>query len=237
MSYTYDSYTQALCTLMVTSTADSNFVAIQPSIIQAAEQRIYRELDLQETQITVSSQLTASDRNLTLPSTGGTFIVTDYINVYTPVGTTSSNGTRNTLVPASRETIDMLWPSATAGTTVPRMFAMVSPTQAIFGPAPNDAYTVDIIGTVRPTPLSSSNTTTILTTYLPDLFMAASMVFASGYMRNFGSQADNPQMAQSWENQYQLLKASADLEAARQKFAGWGWTPDNPSAVANAKRT
>lgn len=237
MSYNYNSYTQALCTLMVTSTADANFVAIEPSIIDYAEQRIYRELDLQETQITVASQLTASNRSLTLPSSGGTFIVTDYINVYTPAGTTSSNGTRNTLVPASRETIDMLFPSAIIGTSLPQMFAMVSPTQAILGPSPDQSYSVEVVGTVRPTPLSSSNQTTILTTYLPDLFMAASMVFASGYMRNFGSQADNPQMAQSWETQYQLLKASADAEAVRQKFAGWGWTADSASPQANSRRT
>lgn len=235
--YTYDTYTQALTTLMVTSTADVNFVAIEPSIIDYAEQRIYRELDLQITQVTVPSQLSANSRDLTLPSSAGTFIVTDYINVYTPAGTTSSNGTRNMVVPASRETIDMLWPSGIVGSTLPQMFAMVNPTDAIFGPAPDQAYNVDVVGTIRPTALSSSNQTTILTTYLPDLFMAASMVFASGYMRNFGAQADNPQMSQSWEGQYQLLKASADAEAARQVYAGWGWTAQSVSQTANVKRT
>jgi hypothetical protein len=237
MSYTYDSYNQALQTLMVTSTADTNYVTILPSIITYAENRIYRELDLQQTQITVPSQLTASVRDFTLPSSGGTFIVTDYINVYTPAGTTSSNGTRNTAVPASRETIDMLFPSGVIGTSLPQMFAMVNPTDAIFGPSPDQAYNVDVVGTIRPTPLSSGNQTTILTTYLPDLFMAASMVFASGYMRNFGSQADNAQMAQSWETQYTTLKQSADMEQARQKFAGWGWTADSVSQTANVKRT
>lgn len=236
MTYTYDSYTQALMTLMVTSSADTSFVAIQPSIIDYAEQRIYRELDLQQTQVTVPSQLTANTRSLTLPSSAGTFIVTDYINVYTPVGTTSSNGTRNVLVPASRETIDVLFPSAVVGTSLPQMFAMTDPTTAILGPSPDQAYGVDVVGTIRPTPLSSSNTTTILTTYLPDLFMAASMVFASGYMRNFGSQADNPAQAQSWENQYQLLKQSADAEAVRQKYASWGWTADSVSNQARVPR-
>jgi len=237
MTYTYDTYTQALTVLMVTSTADTNFVAIEPSIIDYAEQRIYRELDLQATQVTVASQLTANSRDLALPNTAGTFIVTDYINVYTPIGATSSNGTRNMVVPASRETIDMLWPSGIVGTSLPQMFAMVNPTDAIFGPAPDQAYNVDVVGTIRPTALSSGNPTTILTTYLPDLFMAASMVFASGYMRNFGAQADNPQMSQSWETQYQLLKQSADAEAARQVYAGWGWTAQSVSATANVKRT
>jgi len=236
MSYTYDSYNTALQTLIVASTADANYNAILPSIITYAEQRIYRELDLQQTQVTIASQVSSGNRSLTFPSSV-TAIVTDYINFYTPVGTTSSNGTRNTAVPASRETIDMLWPSGQTNTAVPQMFAMVDPTVAIFGPAPDQAYAVDIVSTIRPTPLSSGNQTTILTTYLPDLFVAASMVFASGYMRNFGSQSDNPQMAASWESQYQLLKQSADAEAARQKFAGWGWTSEDVSQTATVKRT
>jgi len=235
--YNYDTYTQALCALMVTSTADTNFVTIEPSIIDYAEQRIYRELDLNQTQVTVPSQLTANSRDLSLPTTAGTFIVTDYINIYTPIGATSSNGTRNMVVPASRETIDMLWPSGIVGSSLPQMFAMVNPTDAIFGPSPDQSYNIDVVGTIRPTPLSSNNTTTVLTTYLPDLFMAASMVFGSGYMRNFGAQADNPQMSQSWETQYQLLKQSANAEAARQKFAGWDWTADSVSQTANMKRT
>lgn len=237
MSYTYTTYTNALCTLMVTSTADANFVAIEPSIIDYAEQRIYRELDLQDTTVTVPGTLTSGSNLFTLPGTGGTPIVTQYLRVFTPVGTTSSNSSATAvlLTPTSREFIDIAYPSVTSYSTVPRYFAIINSSIVSLGPAPNAAYNVEWVGTIRPTALSSANTTTILTTYLPDLFMAASMVFASGYMRNFGSQADNAQMAQSWENQYQILKASASTETLRQKFESWGWTSESPSP-ANAKR-
>jgi hypothetical protein len=238
VSYNYSQYTTYLTDLMVTSTADTNFVNIQPAIIDYAEQRVYREMNLLATEITVASALSSGVRTLALPTTSqGTFVTTRYIKVYTPVGTTSTNGTAVVLTPVSRELIDELWPTAVSFNAIPTMFAMVDPTDAIFGPSPDQSYNVDVVGHIRPTPLSSGNPTTVLTTYLPDLFLAASMVFASGYMRNFGAQADNPQQAQSWENQYQLLKTSADGEQVRQKFAGWGWTADSISQAANVKRT
>lgn len=235
MTYTYDTYTQALCTLMVTSTADSNFVAIEPSIIAYAENRIYRELDLLDAEVTTTNATFTNDRFINLTQTPMPVVV-KYINLFTPAGTTASNGTRNTIVPASRQTIDMLWPNGSTVTGIPQMFAMSSPVLVNLGPAADNIYNVEVVMTVHPTPLSSTNTTTILTTYVPDLFMAASMVFASGYMRNFGSQADNAQMAQSWEGQYQILKGSASIETMRQRFAGWAWTGDSVSPVANVKR-
>lgn len=238
MSYTYDTYTSALTVLMVTSTADSNFVAIEPSIIDYAEQRIYRELDLLDTTVTVAGTLNSSTKTFALPTTAGSPIVTQYVKVFTPVGTTSSNSSATTIVltPTSREFIDVAYPSVTAYSTVPRYFATLSSSLISLGPAPNLNYGMEWVGTIRPTALSSTNQTTLLTTYVPDLFMAASMVFASGYMRNFGSQADNSQMAQSWESQYQILKGSASIETLRQKFDSWGWTSENPSPVAKAKR-
>ena len=88
-----------------------------------------------------------------------------------------------------------------------------------------------VVGTIRPNPLSNTNTTTFLTTYLPDAFIAASMIFASGYMRDFGSQSDNPAQAQSWEAQYENLIKSAGAEEVRKKWAGPGW--QSMSTVAN----
>ena len=114
---------------------------------------------------------------------------------------------------------------------------MIDPTTIVFGPSPNASYYVEVIGTIRPEALSVTNTTTAITTYIPDVFMAASMVFASGYMRNFGSQADDPKMAQSWEAQYQTLKASTSAEQARQRFESWGWSSGSISKEAAVPRS
>ena len=101
----------------------------------------------------------------------------------------------------------------------------------IFGPWPDAAYRVEVVGTIRPTPLSATNTTTFLTLYLPDLFMAASLVFAGENMRDFGAEGGNAAVSQTWEQNYQTLMASANAEELRKRFAGPGWT--SMSQVAN----
>ena len=62
------------------------------------------------------------------------------------------------------------------------------------------------------------------------------MVFVSGYMRDFGSQADNQQMSVSWEQQYQTLFKSASVEQARAKFESEAWTSQQPSPIATPPR-
>lgn len=221
MSLTYATYQTELAALIVAGTSDADFITILPGIIDYAEQRVYRELDLLSTVVRDSStNATANSRNFTLPSAQGRFVVLQSVNVVTPVGMTTSNGTRVPLVRTSRDYIDAAWPSETAAgaSTVPVYWAPVTDQTIIFGPPPGSTFNVEAVGTIRPNPLSATNTTTFLTLYLPDLFIAASMIFASGYQKNFGSQADDPKMAQSWEAQYQTLFASANKEELKRKF-------------------
>lgn len=223
MSYTYSSYKAQLANLMAVSETDSSFVTWLPGCIDYAEQRIYRELDLvYTTQRVASSTLTPNNRAYTLPnpSTEQRFFVVQSINIITPAGATVLNGTRNVLVPVSQKLIDFLYPTDVSSTSpsVPVIYAMVTDQTIRVGPPPDAAYLVEIVGTYRPTPLSVSNTTTFLSSYLPDLFMAASMVYGSGFMRNFGAQGDDPKMSTSWEGQYQILLASANSEETRRRF-------------------
>lgn len=238
MTINYTTYTQQIANLMVVSTSDTNFQTMLPGMIDYAEQRIYRELDLLYTQVTDSTTAVSSgNRNFNLPTGTGTFIVTDNINIITPSGTPASSGTRVQLTPTSREFLDIAYPSGQTATGTPEFYAMASNTQVIFGPAPDAPYIAEVIGVQRPAVLSSANSSTIITQYVPDLFVAASMVFGSGYMRDFGAQgADNPQMGQSWETQYGKLFASAAVEQARAKFQSEGWTSDQPSHIATPKR-
>lgn len=236
VGYNYTTYSAALAEMLVTTATDPDFVGILPSIIDYAEQRIYRELDLLSTIVRDSSAtLTPNSRNLTLPQSLGRFITTQGINVYTPVSTTT---TRNQLVPTTRDYVDVAWPSDTASSTpsVPVCYAMITDQTVIVAPPPDAAYTVEVIGTIRPTPLSSTNPTTYLSQYLPDIFFAASMIFGSGYQKNFGSQSDDPRMSVSWESQYQLLKQSADVEEIRKKYWSSAWSSMQPTALANPPR-
>lgn len=232
---TYASYKTALATLSVVPETDPNWLAILPDAIDYAELRIYRDLDLLSTVQTLSSfSTTANASKVQLPS--GTFVTLQNINVISPAGTGDpDNGTRNPVLPVSKEYIQYSWPNSTnAG--IPKYFAMIDERTFSLGPWPDAAYTLEIIGTYRPETLSSTNTTTFVSQYLPDLFLMASMIFISGYQRNFGRQSDDPAMAQSYEAQYQALLRGATVEEYRRKFQASGWTSMSPSPVATPGR-
>lgn len=237
MSLTYTTYVAQLANLMVQSTTDPNFVTFLPGCIDYAEQRIYRELDLQVSRIVdASGSLQATVRNFTLPTSIGIYTVVEQINVITPATATSSNGTRNPLTPVTKEYLDYAWPNATLFTSVPLYYAPINNTTYIVGPPPDQAYHVEVIGTQRPAPLSVSNANTFLTQFLPDLFIAASMVFATAYQRDFGAMVDDPQRAASWESQFKLLMQSANIEELRKRFMGPAWQAMTPSPVATPAR-
>lgn len=216
MSMTYNSFTNLLSNQLVVPSADANFQTQLPQIISDAELRLYRELDLLDSSQLATGTMTAGNRTFTLPSTNGTFIVAETINVITPAGTEPGAGTRNSLVPSSQAYIDFSWPSVN-GSTVPQHFTMFNQDTIQVGPWPAANYIVEVIGTIRPNALSSTVTTTILTEFFPDLFFAASMVFAAGYLKNYGAMADDPKMAMSWEKHYQDLLPAAKAEEARKK--------------------
>lgn len=236
MSLTYTTYTNQLANLMVQSTTDPNFVTFLPGCIDYAEQRMYRELDFlatrdQDNTTTLSSGI----RSVTLSTVSGQFVVVEQISVITPVTAGTSNGTRNPLTRVTKEYIDFAWPNS-SNTGVPIYFTTIDNATFVVGPAPDQSYLLEVTGTQRPTPLSASNSSTFITQNLPDVFMAASMVFATAYQRDFGAQVDDPARAASWENQYKILMQSANIEELRKKFQGPGWQPSQPSPIATPPR-
>ena len=236
MSYNYSQLGVSLANMLVIPATDPNYLTALPNIIDDGEQRLYRELDILNTVVRdTGGNLTANSRNFTLPQTGGRFVVTESMNVFTPVGTTTN---RNQLVPVSREFIDAIWANEAAASTpsVPTYYAMITDQSIIVGPPPDAAYTMEVIGTIRPTPLSVGNQTTYLTLYLPDLFFSACMVFGAGYLKNFGAMVDDPKMAITWEGHFQTALASANVEEQRKRYASQAWTAKQPAAIATPAR-
>jgi len=232
---TYSTYKTAVATLAVVPETDANFLTILPDTIDYAELRIYRDLDLLSTVISNTSFSTSANSSK-VAITEGTFVTLQNINVITPSGTSNpDSGTRNPLLPVSKEYIQYSWPSST-NSGVPEYFAMIDERTFSLGPWPDANYTLEIIGTYRPDSLSASNTTTFISQYLPDIFLMASMIFISGYQRNFGRQSDDPAMSQSYESQYQALLRGATVEEYRKKFAASGWSSMSPSPVATPGR-
>jgi hypothetical protein len=236
MSLNYTSYTNQLANLMVQSSSDPNFVTFLPGCIDYAELRILRELDLlvtrdQDNSTTLSSGI----RSVTLSTVSGQFVVVEQISVITPVTAGTSNGTRNPLTRVTKDYLDFAWPNS-SNTGVPVYFTTIDNATFVMGPTPDQSYLLEVTGTQRPASLSVTNSTTFLSQFLPDLFMAASMVFATAYQRDFGAQVDDPARGASWENQYKILKESAHVEELRKKFQGPGWTSAQNSPTATPPR-
>src|SRR5262249_42318761 len=211
---------------------DATLPQVLPNVIDDAEQRMYRELDLLNTVTRdSSSSFTAGSRTFNLPTSTVQFLVTQQMNAITPAGQTNPDaGTRSPLTQATKEMIDALWPSTT-GSAVPVYYAPISQGQFIVGPCPDQAYTVEVVGTYRPAPLSATNTATLLTNYFPDAFVAASMIFMAGYMKNYGAAVDDPQQGVSWETHYKNLMSSAQTEEQRKKFSSEAWSDKTPAAA------
>lgn len=244
MSMTYADYVNASADLLIllatitdatsaTPSVDPNFNTILPRAIEYAEQRMYRELDLMQTFTTTTATTTANVRSVAIP---GNLIVLNSLYLITPAGSvsTDANAQRNILLRTTPDALNFMWPQGQVTGQLPKYFATQSDTSVQIAPAPDAAYTLEFYGTVRPAPLSASNTTTILTTYLPDCFLACSMVFFSGYQRDFGAQSDDPKLAQSWETQYQTLKMSAGEEISRAKSQSSQWAPFSKASNATA---
>jgi hypothetical protein len=230
---TYSQYVTQIATMAVVPETDPNYIAILPQMITYAENRMCRDLDFLSTQVSRTYTLTSGSNSLSIPTSD--FITTQTITA----------GPSNTpVLPVSKTFIQNVYSTST-GASLPQYFAMYGGDLAttgntsnniIFGPWPDSNYTITITGTARPASLSATNTTTFISTYLPDVMIMASMIYISAYQRNFGRQSDDPAMAQSYEGQYNALLKSALVEEVRKKYEAAAWTSYSPSPAATPTR-
>jgi len=242
---TYTTYKTQVAQMAVVAEDDPNFVAILPMMIDYANLRICRDLDLLFTSVSLHGAgyaLTVGNRNLSFSQdlgNGTSFVVGEQINLILNATTPTDpdTGTRVPLLPTTKEFLDAVYGSSlVANRGIPKYFVPFNDTLFLVGPVPIQSYYVEVVGTTRPAPLSASVPTTFISEYLPDLLMMVSMVYISAYQRNFGKESDDPQMAQSYENQYQLLLQSAGVEEARKKFEAAAWSSQSPATVASPTR-
>lgn len=251
---TYSTYVAQIATMAVVDQTDGAFQTILPQMITYAENRMYRDIDFMFTSTSLhglSFVLTPGNRNLSfninLASNSnaqeGTFVVSEQINLLTDAAGNAASTTnpdacvRVPLLPTTKEFLDAVYGSSlTANLAQPKYFVPFNETLFFVGPVPDQAYPVEVVGTYRPNSLSATNTTTFISQYLPDVFIMASMIYISAYQRNFGRANDDPQMAITYESQYQALLKSAIVEEARKKFDASGWSSQSPATVASPSR-
>lgn len=211
---------------------DPNFLAQLPFWIDAAENRIQRDLDLLNTYVEDDSgSLSANRRLFTLPTSIGTFQVLTTVRIVLPGPPIT---TLPALSPISREGMDQFYPNdgAVGNPSIPKYWCPLSQTAIMVGPAPDQPYPVKLWGTQRPASLSSTNTTTFITEFFPDLFHAAEMIDVLAWQRQFNPQGDEAAGAKTWDSEYERLLKAADVEESRKRLASSGWGSRQPSATA-----
>lgn len=240
---TYSSYVTQIAQMAVVAENDVNFQAILPMMLDYASLRICRDLDLISSSVSLDGnayRLTAGNRRLNFNENlndGSSFVVCEQINLIVGGDSSPGSGERIPLIPTTKEFLDAVYGSSLpADRAQPKYFAPFNESLFLVGPVPNINYFTEVVGTVRPATLSPTVTVTFISQYLPDLLIMASMVYISAYQRNFGRQSDDPQMAQSYEGQYQTLLKQAGVEEARKKFEAGAWSSQGPATVATPTR-
>lgn len=233
---------------------DSNFEKLTPAMFEYAEGRIQRELAFLQTDATETITLPPLEREVELPDNVLTVrsIALTVSSPSDSPGPPGRNKRRIYPQRVSPEALDMFWPQPNFKPGPPKYYALTGfrykpdtatnplppltqprPPEYIperfvlvvhFAPAPERIYIGEVYGGIQALHLSESNPETFLSRYYAELLIAACMVFITGYQRDFGAQADDPQRAVSWESQYQTLKASVMQEAGRLRGEGAGFT-------------
>ena len=207
----------------------ADFTQHFPFATAYAEERIYRAMPwLTMRSQNTGQQATAGSRTITLP-TG--MLVVETVSLLSPVASTLANGTQYPFDKTTLEIIDTIWPNQ-ATTQAPsasdwtgRWWAPVNDITIAIAPTPDAAYTAVITGLTMPTPISSGNPTTYLSTNYGSLMIAGAMIFLAGAMlHNYGAKSGNPEMALSWEAEFKTLLDGATNEEARRR----GLIPDVP---------
>ena len=227
---TYSTYVTQIATMAVVPTADTNFQTIIPSMIDYAELRMQRDIDFLNTTGTAIYSGIAGSQNLQL-TTGYPFVIIENVGVTNP-----TTGYLTQLTPVTKEWLYAVYPTGTTQGQ-PQYFAPFNDNLMLIAPTPDRIYNFTVVGTQRFLPLSQTNPTTFISQYLPDVFIMASMIYISAYQRNFTSMsANDPQMAVTYESQYQALLKGAVVEEARKKFEAAAWSSQSPTVVATPGR-
>jgi hypothetical protein len=212
--------------------ADPDFVARLPGIIDRAERRCYRDVDFQVARKSENSsfQGSAPGRALVAPPTD--LIVIRQFDYFTPAGQDdSSGGTRMPLYQRDESFLKLAYPTRTI-TAPPRYWCFLgtqsNPAPATPGalnilvcPTPDDVYQIQMAGTFRPDAMSSTTTATWLGNNYPDFFLYALMVELAGAMKNYGTMADDSPQGITWEGRYKQALDSALRQEAQRRSAVW----------------
>lgn len=175
-----------------------NLTSYIPDFIALGEARIYRELRIRAMETALSSTI----------ASGVIAVPSDYVEMkYCYVDGSQSQH----LLRKTAQWILEKYPTRSSDGK-PKYFAQDAG-NFIFGPYPNDAYTIKGTYYKRLTALSDSNTTNWFTTNAPGILLFAALLEAEAFMKN------DPRI-ELWDAKYEEEKATIMREENAEQFSG-----------------
>jgi len=185
-----------------TDNSETSFVTHLPDFIKAAEEKIFKSIDLDIFRKNVTSALTSSDQYLTVPS--------DYLASFSLLITTSCS--ESFLLQKDVNFLREYTPSAST-TGVPKYYARFDENNFIVAPTPNSNYTIELHYYHRPASLTAGadSGTTWVSTNAPFALLYGALIEAYTYMKG------ETDVIQNYNNMYmQSMERLKDLGEARE---------------------
>ena len=162
---------------------DSNVLTttIVNDMIENAELRIFREVDLDVYRDDQAATLTVSNPFVALPgTTPSTFSFVRYATIYKTTGPTANDRIR--LLQKDISYMNEYWPNRTS-TGEPKYYGMWDQNRIYLAPTPDHAYTIELALNRNETGLSSTNTTTWVSQNAPQVLLYACLVEAFKFLK------------------------------------------------------
>ena len=186
---------------------ETSFVTHLPDFIKAAEEKIFKAVDLDIFRKNVTSAFTSSDQFLTVPA--------DYLASFSLQITTS--GSESFLLQKDVNYLREYTPASTT-TGLPKYYARFDADNFIVAPTPDSNYTLELHYYYRPTSLTAGadSGTTWLSTNAPFALLYGSLIEAYYYMKG------EPDVIASYEKNYVFyIERLKDLGEARENTDGY----------------
>lgn len=172
MSFTYAQLKTAIQDY--TDNDETSFVTNLPNFIKAAEEKIFKSVDLDVFRKNVTSAFTSDDKYLSLP--------TDYLSSFSLQVTTA--GSEKFLLHKDVNFLQEVY-NGSASTGTPRYYAQFDISNFVVAPVPDSNYAVELHYYYRPDSLTAGadSGTTWLSTNAPFALLYGSLIEAYYYMK------------------------------------------------------
>ena len=200
MSFTYSQLKTAIQDY--TENNETTFVNNLNNFIKAAEEKIFKSVDLDIFRKNVTSALTSSDQFLTVPS--------DYLASFSLQITTA--GSESFLLQKDVNYLREYTPAAST-TGLPKYYARFDENNFMLAPTPNSNYTIELHYYYRPTSITAGadSGTTWISTNAPFALLYGSLIEAYTFMKG------ETDVIQNYNNTYlQYMERLKDLGEARE---------------------